>query len=52
MKINLIPISHPELKTIEIDNDVFLIGRLEDPFVSYDNEISADMSRSHAKIFV
>jgi len=52
MKINLIPISHPELKTIEIDNDVFLIGRLEDPFVSYDTEISADMSRRHAKIFV
>ena len=51
MKINLIPISHQTLATIEIDADEFLVGRMEEPFVSAPQEITDYMSRRHAKIF-
>lgn len=52
MKINLIPISHQELGTIEIDSDEFIIGRMEEPFVTAATEITASMSRKHARIYL
>jgi len=44
-------LSDPALDDIRIDDDLFAIGRAETPFVSYDAERIADLSRRHARIF-
>jgi pSer/pThr/pTyr-binding forkhead associated (FHA) protein len=49
--IVLVPISHPELGDIRIDENLFAIGRTEAPFESYAPDLVADLSRRHARIF-
>ncbi|SNT22181.1 FHA domain-containing protein [Noviherbaspirillum humi] len=49
--IVLRPLSHPELGDIFIGENLFAIGRNEPPFDSYAPEITADLSRRHARIF-
>lgn len=44
-------VSDPAVDEIRIDDDLFAIGRAETPFVSYDAERIADLSRRHARIF-
>lgn len=45
------PLSRPELGEIRIDDAVFAIGRTEQPFASYGNDILNMLSRRHARIF-
>src|ERR1700738_1391667 len=45
------PFSRPELGEIRIDDDVFAIGRTEQPFSSYGSDILNMLSRRHARIF-
>ena len=47
----LTPLSHPELAPITMDDNLFAIGRMEFPFVSYAPDLVADLSRRHARIF-
>ncbi|NEX62795.1 FHA domain-containing protein [Noviherbaspirillum sp. 17J57-3] len=49
--ILLKPVSHPELNDICIDENLFPIGRTEHPFESYPQDVVADLSRRHARIF-
>ena len=51
LDVVLKPLSRPELGEICIDDAVFAIGRTEQPFVSYGNEILNMLSRRHARIF-
>lgn len=50
-EITLIPLSHPELGAIGIDENLFAVGRTEAPFDTYPPEVVADLSRRHARIF-
>ena len=50
-EITLIPLSHPELGAIGIDENLFAVGRTEPPFDNYPPEVVADLSRRHARIF-
>ena len=43
--------SHPELGDILIEETPFAVGRNELPFVSYDKELVAELSRRHARVF-
>ncbi len=52
MKITLRPLSHPELAPIDIDEALFAIGRSEQPFQSYDRNLTSRLSKRHAKLFV
>ncbi|MEO8411757.1 MAG: FHA domain-containing protein, partial [Propionivibrio sp.] len=45
------PISHPEMEDIRIEDNLFAIGRSEQPFASCDPAIVAELSRRHARIF-
>lgn len=45
------PISHPALGDIRIEESLFAIGRNELPFASYGQEVVAELSRRHARIF-
>ena len=45
------PLSRPELGDICIGSAVFAIGRSEQPFSSYGNDIVDRLSRRHARIF-
>ncbi|MES2259726.1 MAG: FHA domain-containing protein [Pseudomonadota bacterium] len=45
------PVSHPQLAPIPIHDRLFAIGRGEPPFDIYPPELSADLSRRHARIF-
>lgn len=47
----LTPISHPELGEIRIEDDLFAVGRTEAPFASYDEGMTVELSRRHARIF-
>jgi pSer/pThr/pTyr-binding forkhead associated (FHA) protein len=49
--ILLTPVSRPELGEIRIGDDLFAVGRTEAPFVSYPEELTAALSRRHARIF-
>lgn len=49
--ILLTPVSRPELGEIRIGEDLFAVGRTEAPFVSYPEELTAALSRRHARIF-
>jgi pSer/pThr/pTyr-binding forkhead associated (FHA) protein len=51
VEIVLKPISHPALGDIRIDENLFAIGRTEAPFASYEQDIVAELSRRHARIF-
>jgi len=51
LDIVLKPLSRPELGEIRIDDAVFAIGRTEQPFASYGNDILDRLSRRHARIF-
>jgi len=50
-KIVLVPVSHPELAPIQINESLFAIGRTEAPFDAYPPDLAADLSRRHARIF-
>lgn len=47
----LLPISHPELGEIRVDDDLFAVGRMEPPFASYEEGTTVELSRRHARIF-
>ena len=51
MHVNLIPVSHPNLGEIVIDESLFSIGRFEPSFPSYPPEAVSRLSRRHAKVF-
>jgi pSer/pThr/pTyr-binding forkhead associated (FHA) protein len=51
MKVILKPISHPSLGNISIADDLFAIGRNEEPFASKLGEAAASLSRRHARLF-
>jgi pSer/pThr/pTyr-binding forkhead associated (FHA) protein len=50
--IVLEPLTHPELGAVAIDDNLFAIGRTEQPFSGYPSDLVADLSRRHARIFV
>lgn len=45
------PLSHPELGEIRIVDNLFAVGREEAPFDAYPRELTATLSRRHARIF-
>ncbi len=49
--IVLVPVSHPELDEIRINDSLFAVGRAEAPFTAYPAEVAAVLSRRHARIF-
>jgi pSer/pThr/pTyr-binding forkhead associated (FHA) protein len=51
MQLILKPISQPELGEIIVNDNLFAIGRHEEPFVGYDARLVARLSRRHARIF-
>jgi len=51
MQVTLKPLSHPELGDIVIQEQLFPIGRGEQPFDSYNADLIAHLSRRHARIF-
>ena len=51
MKVTLKPISHPQMGEIQIVDDLFAIGRNEEPFASRLGDAAARLSRRHARIF-
>lgn len=51
MKVTLKPISHPRLGNIDIADDLFAIGRNEEPFASKLGDDAANLSRRHARVF-
>lgn len=51
MKVILKPISHPRLGDIKIVDDLFAIGRNEEPFASKLGDDAACLSRRHARLF-
>jgi pSer/pThr/pTyr-binding forkhead associated (FHA) protein len=51
VRIVLEPVSHPELAPIQIHDTLFAIGRAEAPFDVYPPELSAELSRRHARLF-
>jgi pSer/pThr/pTyr-binding forkhead associated (FHA) protein len=51
LDVVLKPLSRPELGEIRIEDAVFAIGRTEQPFASYGNDILNMLSRRHARIF-
>jgi len=51
LDVILKPLSRPELGEIRVDAAVFAIGRIEQPFDSYGNDVLNMLSRRHASIF-
>lgn len=45
------PLSHPDLGEIRIVDSLFAVGRTETPFDGYPAELTATLSRRHARIF-
>ncbi len=52
MKIVLNPIDDPSMSPITIEDDLFSIGRREQPFAAQPEDKSGRLSRRHARIFV
>jgi pSer/pThr/pTyr-binding forkhead associated (FHA) protein len=52
MKIILKPLSTQDLGEVLIEDQLFPVGRGEEPFCSYDASIIAHLSRRHARIFM
>lgn len=51
MKLTLKPISHPNLGEIDVTQTLFPIGREDPPFIDYDSDSIASLSRRHGRIF-
>jgi len=51
MQVKLKPLSHPDLGEIMIEDPIFPVGRDEVPFSNYTQEVVANLSRRHARIF-
>jgi pSer/pThr/pTyr-binding forkhead associated (FHA) protein len=51
MKAILKPVSHPDLGDISIVDELFAIGRNEEPFASKLGAEAASLSRRHARVF-
>lgn len=51
LEVILKPLSRPDLGEIRIDTAVFAIGRIEEPFDSYGNDVLNMLSRRHASLF-
>jgi pSer/pThr/pTyr-binding forkhead associated (FHA) protein len=51
MQLILKPISQPELGEIIVNDDLFAIGRHEEPFAGYESRLVTRLSRRHARIF-
>lgn len=51
LEIVLKPLSRPGLGEIRITDDVFAVGRNEQPFATYEPDIQVMLSRRHARIF-
>jgi pSer/pThr/pTyr-binding forkhead associated (FHA) protein len=51
MQVILKAVSHPELGEIIIKDNLFAVGRHEQPFAGYDAQLVAKLSRRHARIF-
>jgi len=51
LDIVLKPLSRPELGEIRIAGSMFAVGRTEQPFASYEQDILEMLSRRHARIF-
>jgi pSer/pThr/pTyr-binding forkhead associated (FHA) protein len=51
MQLILKPIAQPELGEIIVNDNLFAIGRHEEPFVGYDSRLVTRLSRRHARIF-
>jgi pSer/pThr/pTyr-binding forkhead associated (FHA) protein len=51
LDVVLKPLSRPELGEIRIDDAVLAVGRSEQPFASYGNDVINMLSRRHARIF-
>jgi len=51
MQVILKPVIHPELGEIIIKDDLFPIGRHEQPFAGYEPAFIEKLSRRHARIF-
>ncbi|MET0963208.1 MAG: FHA domain-containing protein [Noviherbaspirillum sp.] len=52
LAIVLEPLAHPELGEIVIADALFAVGRNEAPFSGYPGELTSDLSRRHARIFL
>jgi pSer/pThr/pTyr-binding forkhead associated (FHA) protein len=52
MKIILKPLSTRDLGEVLIEDQLFPVGRGEEPFCSYDASVIAHLSRRHARIFM
>jgi pSer/pThr/pTyr-binding forkhead associated (FHA) protein len=52
LAIVLEPVAHPELGEIVIVDALFAVGRNEAPFASYPPELTGDLSRRHARLFL
>lgn len=51
MQVILKAVTHPELGEIIINDNLFAVGRHEQPFAAYDAQLVAKLSRRHARIF-
>ncbi|MDY6947843.1 MAG: FHA domain-containing protein [Pseudomonadota bacterium] len=51
MKVILKSVSHPRVGNIDVVDDLFAIGRNEEPFASGLGEAAANLSRRHARMF-
>ncbi|HEY2401156.1 MAG TPA: FHA domain-containing protein, partial [Steroidobacteraceae bacterium] len=51
LDVVLKPLSRPDLGEISVEAAVFAIGRIEEPFDSYGNDVLNMLSRRHASIF-
>src|SRR5690606_1558541 len=51
MKVILKPVSHPGMGNIDIVDDLFAIGRNEEPFVSKLGEAASSLWRRQARVF-
>lgn len=51
LDVILKPLARPELGELRIDDAVFAVGRAEQPFASFGNDILSMLSRRHARIF-
>jgi pSer/pThr/pTyr-binding forkhead associated (FHA) protein len=51
LDVVLKPLSRPKLGEIRLDDAVFVIGRTEQPFASYGNDVINMLSRRQARIF-
>ncbi len=51
LSLHLVPVSHPDLGEIVVDDCLFPIGRMEAPFSAHPNQAVSKLSRRHARIF-